>query len=601
MTWIDWLIVAAYILSIVAIGIYFAKEASESTEDFFVAGRKLSWFMAGTSMVATTFSADTPLFVAGMTREQGIGSNWFWWCMAIGQIIAVFFFARLWRRTEVVTDIEFLTLRYAPSPARTFLRVFKVVFDGLLINCLTLAVVLLSITKILKALLQYEEVVYFQIGSFSLNTTLLIMIVLALCPLLFTILAGLHGVVTAEVMQFGMAMFGSITLATIVYFALSTTGDGNIFTTLAKAPDFNMAKLNFAPNLGTWNFSTFSFIILISIGWWSSAPSNGYFVQRMLASRSERDSLLGLLWFNIAHYILRPWPWIIVGIASLYYFPQLSGSLAETAYPNMVNMFLPIGLKGLMVASLFAAFMSTTDTHLNWGTSYLINDLYMAYIKPGQTTRHYLKATRIIMTFLTLITLMVSTALTGILDTFQFIYSIMGGVSLVLILRWYWWRVNVWAELTALVSSLIIASFLHFNPEAVVVLAKNLTGFTIEAGMDTFAFKLLINTSITSVLWIIVAMLTQPKPDAHAMAFYQRMRIASPGWKKVARILGITPEKGEFTANLVATLICIVFLYSLLLAIGYAVFQRWNWSLTCFAITLLAGFNLQKAMKRLKF
>lgn len=601
MTWIDWLIVAGYILSIVCIGIYFAKEASESTEDFFVAGRKLSWFMAGTSMVATTFSADTPLFVAGMTREQGIGANWFWWCMAIGQIIAVFFFARLWRRTEVVTDIEFLTIRYAPSPARTFLRIFKVVFDGLLINCLTLAVVLLSITKIMKALLQYQEVVYFQVGSIDVNTTLVIMMVLAACPLLFTILAGLHGVVAAEVMQFGMAMFGSITLAFIVYLALSSAGNGDIFTALAKAPDFSLAKLDFAPNLGTWNFNSLSFVILISIGWWSSAPSNGYFVQRMLASRSERDSLLGLLWFNIAHYILRPWPWIIVGIASLYYYPQLSGALAETAYPNMVNMFLPIGLKGIMVASLFAAFMSTTDTHLNWGTSYLINDLYMAYIKPKQSVKHYLLATRIIMTFLTLITLFVSTALTGILDTFQFIYSIMGGISLVLILRWYWWRVNVYAELTALVSSLTIATILHFNPSLVAALAHTLTGFTIEAGTDTFAFKLLINTAITSILWITVAFISQPEPDAQAITFYQKMRIASPGWNSVAKKLGINPEKGEFKANLVATIICIVFLYSLLLAIGNAVFQRWTWSLACGLVTIIAGFNLQKAMKRLKF
>jgi SSS family solute:Na+ symporter len=266
----------------------------------------------------------------------------------------------------------------------------------------------------------------------------------------------------------------------------------------------------------------------------------------------------------------------------------------------MVNMFLPIGLKGLMVASLFAAFMSTTDTHLNWGTSYLINDLYMAYVKPGQSSKHYLMVSKLVMTFLTICTLVISTGLTGILDTFQFIYSIMGGVSLVLILRWYWWRVNVWAELTALVSSLIVATVLHFNPELVKAIALGVTGFTIEAGMDTFAFKLLINTLITSVIWIAVAVITQKEPDEQALVFYKRMKIASPGWKKVANQLGITPEKGEFTGNLIATLICIVFLYSLLLAIGNAVFQRWTWASGCFLITLVAAFNLQKAMKRLK-
>lgn len=602
MTWLDWSLVAAYILVIIYIGYSYAHAASESTEDFFVAGRKLGWFMAGTSMVATTFSADTPLFVAGMTREEGISANWFWWCMAIGQITSVFFFARLWRRTEVVTDLEFLTLRYPDSSLRRFLRVFKVFYDGLLINTMTLAVVLLSITKIMKALIGYEEKVWWSLGPVDFTTTLLMMIFLSLCPLLFTILAGLHGVVTAEVMQFGMAMLGSVTLAGIVFFTLQGEGGQamGFAERLQQLPDFDGALLGFAPDVSTWNYKTFSFLILLAIGWWGAAPSNGYFVQRMLATRSEKDSMLGLLWFNVAHYILRPWPWIIVGLGSLYYFPELKGALAESAYPNMVNQFLPMGLKGLMVASLFAAFMSTTDTHLNWGTSLVINDWYQAYLKPGQTTAHYLKASRWVMAGLTACTIVIATSLTSILSTFQFIYSILGGLSLLMILRWYWWRVNVAAELTALVSSLTIATLLHFNPEWVRTMITQLTGFVVDAKTDTYPFQLLINTTISSVLWITVAFLTQRSADGHTLSFYRKMRIAGPGWKSIALQTGIHPEPGAFLDNLKGTVITLVFLFSLLLGIGHWIFGHVFWGSACLVLTLVTGYSLKGLLSKMR-
>jgi solute:Na+ symporter, SSS family len=599
MTLVDWLVLIVYIGAIVLIGIWFSRKAANSTADYFVAGRKLGWFVAGTSMVATTFSADTPLFVAGLTRSVGIFENWFWWCLAIGQIISVFFFARLWRRTEVVTDIEFITLRYDHGKAVNFLRIFKALYDGLFINALTLAVVLLSITKIVKVLVPYTETIYLSsIIPGGINTSFLIMFVLSICPLLFTVVAGLHGVVTAEVMQFILAMFVSITLACIIYFNLNS-GPG-LMENLQQASGFKQELLRFAPEIGTWNLHSVSFIILITIGWWSFAPSNGYFVQRMLASKSERDSLFGLLWFNIAHYILRPWPWIIVGIASLVYFPELKDS--ESAYPFMVNHFLPIGLKGLMVASLFAAFMSTTDTHLNWGTSYLINDVYAPFIKPGQSNQHYLRIGKFLMAGLTLSTLFISTRLNSILDTFQYIYAIMGGVSLVMLLRWYWWRVNVYAELTALAISFTVATILHFNPDLVAyIIVDQLHLATTIAGQDTYPVRLLINTLITSVCWIGVAILTNPSPQGQAIAFYNKMKISGPGWNRVRKVSGVNPIEGEFIQNLQATITCLVFLYSLLMAIGKLVFQDYGTGFILLGITLLAAFNLRRVMKQMVF
>lgn len=359
---VDWLIVGAYVVTALVIGLYFAKRAAPSTAHFFVAGRSLPWFVAGTSMVATTFSADTPLAVAGLSRQSGIYENWFWWSAAIGQLATVFFFARLWRRTGLLTDIEFLVLRYEPSTVRSALRIFKVVFDGILVNCIIMASVTFAMAKVIQVLLDLSPTPLF---SFPLvggvTSTALVLFLLAGTAVLYASLSGLYGVVYTDLIQFGLAMIGSIGLAAMTY--IDAAGDAGIVAKLAAVPDFNADFLRFFPDITSFDLLTMTFMVYIFVTWWQYAPGNGYFVQRLLATRSENDAFLAFLWYNLCHYVVCSWPWIFVGLLSLHYLPQLDHP--ESAFPEMIDLFLPVGLKGIMVASLLAAFMSTLDTHLN--------------------------------------------------------------------------------------------------------------------------------------------------------------------------------------------------------------------------------------------
>jgi len=355
----DWVIVGMYVLAAIAIGAAFKKKADASTEGFFLADRSLTWVVAGTSIVATTFSADTPVFVAGMSRGTGIHYNWFWWSAIIGQLATVFFFSRLWRRSGIVTDIEFLMKRYEPTPENHLLRIFKVFFDGVYINCVIMASVTLAMAKVFKVVLGLSDQALYHLPLIGdVTPTGLLLCVLGSTAVLYSALSGLYGVVYTDLIQFALAMTGSILLAIIVYVNIST-GDG-LHANLESAPGFDRAVLNFLPDLSHWDTAVFTFLVFIGVSWWSAAPGNGYTVQRMLSTRSERDSFLAFLWYNICHYLLRPWPWIIVGVCSLYYFPELADP--EASFPSMIAKFMPVGLKGVMVASLLAAFMSTLDT-----------------------------------------------------------------------------------------------------------------------------------------------------------------------------------------------------------------------------------------------
>jgi SSS family solute:Na+ symporter len=588
---IDWIIVGLYVVGALVIGAVFTKKASKSTDDFFVAGRSLPWIIAGTSIVATTFSADTPLFVAGMTRTEGIASNWFWWSSAIGQIAAVFFFAKLWRRTEVVTDIEFVIKRYEPSKARTFLRIFKVFYDGVLINCIVMASVTLAMTKILSIILNFSDTplcVLPVIGAITASGLLLF--ILGLCAVIYTSLSGLYGVVYTDLIQFGLAMIGSITLAVIVYVDASH-GEGMI-ARMSAAPEFKKALLNFIPEFKAMNLLTISFLIYVFVAWWAAAPGSGYVVQRLLSCRTERDSMLAFVWYNFCHYILRPWPWIIVGLLSLIYFPELKD--AETCFPRMIDQFLPAGLKGIMVASMLAAFMSTLDTQLNWGASYLINDLYKPYLKPGRKPHHYVTASRTAMLLLTCTALLVSTRLNGILEAYKYIGVIGAGVGTVMIARWYWWRVNPWSEISALITALLIGNTIVF----IVPDVKDASGKVIE---NYFTVRLLINTFGTLLVWVINTVLFSDKPCTQTLEFYKKMRINGPGWSKVAKLLSIEPEEGGLLNSTVCWLSCCVAMFSLLIGSGMLLFHEWKNGAMLIALTIVSSMVLIHFMKRVKF
>ncbi|MCV6604202.1 MAG: Na+:solute symporter [Porticoccaceae bacterium] len=573
MTFIDWAIVAAYVVIAVAIGLYFTEKAKSSSDDFFVAGRSLPWFIVGTSMVATTFSTDTPLFVAGAVREEGIYANWIWWSAAIGALVSVFFFMHLWRRSRAVTEIEFVIQRYDNTPAMHGLRVFKAVFDGLFINCILMASVTLAMSKIIVVILGLSSDPLFHLPLIgAITPTLLILAILGVAAVIYTAMSGLYGVVYTDLVQFGLAMVGSIGLAVIVYVDLSA--NGGVMANLKQSPHFTADTLRMFPEFG-WNLDTATFLILVTVGWWYLAPGAGFYIQRTLAARSERDAMLGMYWFAICHYVLRSWPWIVVGVASLVYFPGLVD--AESSYPEMIHEFLPVGLKGIMVASLLAAFMSTLDTHINWGTSYMINDIYKPYMKPDKSTGHYIKAARICMVLIAIIALVVATQITNLLTVVKYYTVIFGGVSFVLIARWYWWRINVWSEIAGFVGAAVIGNVLLF------VLPDT-------ADAQWFGVRTLLNLVLTALLVILVTWWTKTdKPSAQIETFYRRLRVPGAGWKRVKESTGIAPLSANLKTNTIACVASIAMLYSVLLGCGHALFGQWP-EFALYAVVAAAAF-----------
>ncbi len=578
MAWTDWGIVVIYLVTALAIGFYFAKKAAGSTTDFFVAGRSLPWYIAGTSMVATTFSSDTPLWVTGAVREEGIYAIWIMWASVLGTLATVFFFARLWRRSEVLTEIEFISKRYDANRAMHGLRIFKALFDGVFVNCIIMASVTLAMSKILVVILGLSREPLFLLPLVGAVTPdLLLLVFLGFVALLYTMLSGLYGVVYTDLIQFALAMVGAIALAIIVYVDLSARG--GVLSQLQAAPDFHLNQLNMFPEIG-WDLETATFFILITVSWLFLAPGTGFYLQRVFATRTETDAMLSIYWYCFCNYVLRSWPWIVVGVASLVYFPDLIDS--EHAYPEMVDAFLPIGLKGVMVASLLAAFMSTLDTHMNWGASYMVNDIYQPYLAPGRDRKHYVTAARYAMFGLIFIAILIGTRLTGLLDAYKYLFVFWGGISFVLIARWYWWRINTWSEIVTLVTAAVFGNLLF-------ILVPD------QPGEDWFAVRMLINFIVTTAVCIIVTYLTTPaEPSPQTAEFYKLMRIQGVGWRRVRQVTGIAPLDANLKDNTIAWLASALFIYGLLFASGYAIFEEWVMSGIYTLITLTAAMIVYK-------
>ena len=584
MSLLDWSIVGIYLIVVLLIGLYFTRRASKSIDDFFVAGRSLSWFIAGTSIVATTFSTDTPLVVAGISRDSGVSGHWFWLSAAIGQTATIFFFARLWRRTHANTDLEFIAHRYKPSLATSILRLFKVFFDGVLLNCLVMGSVILAMTKIINAILVLPEGAVFELPIVgAIGWTGIILFVLGLVSVLYSSLSGLYGVVYTDLIQFILALIGSIGLAAIVY--VKGCNDGNIIVNFAKVTNSSKDYLSFVPSMNSSLLAFFTFFTYIFMTWWYRVPGNGYYVQRILATKSEKDSFLAFLWFNICQYVIRPWPWIIVGLLSLYYLPDLKDS--ESSFPEMIMKFLPDGIKGIMVAAMLAAFMSTIDTHLNWGTSYIVNDLYKPYICKNKEGKHPILLSRILVFVFMIIAILIATRLKSILGAYKYISVVFGGISTVMIARWYWWRVNPFSEISGIIASLIVANFLQF----VLPSTKE---------HDLYAIRLIITVVIVTSVWIVVTLVTGKKqPSKHLIDFYKKMRIPGPGWKKIRLLAKMELEKSELKYNFLGWLCCVLFIYSTTLCIGKLLFQSYLSALVCMVLSFISGYVLIKIFKKM--
>jgi SSS family solute:Na+ symporter len=510
----DWLIIALYFAASAAIGLAYVRKSSRSLEEYFVSGRALPWWLAGTSMVATTFSADTPLVVAGLVARYGVAGNWLWWNGAISGILTVFFFARLWRRAGVLTDLEFAELRYGGKPAAA-LRGFRALYLALPINLIIMG----WVTRAMVTVLQI---------SLNINPWKAAILLFAITAG-YTIFSGLWGVVVTDTFQFVVKMGGVIALA---YFAVKSIGGLDELTRQSEAHfGSHDAAFGVLPPVDKAWLPLSTLLVFLSVQWWAAwypgaePGGGGYVAQRVLAAKDERHGLLATLWFNIAHYALRPWPWILVGFVALIRYPGLANP--EEGYVRVMVDVLPSPMKGLLVATFAAAYMSTIGTHLNWGASYLVNDFYLRFIRPGASDRARVNASRLATVTLMVLSLVVMAYLKSVEQGWKLLIGLGAGTGLVFILRWYWWRINAWSEISAMAASFITSIGLH--------LAHVDSGNT---SRPDYAIAMLLTTAISTAVWLAVTMLTPPEDDAVLERFYRRVRPGGVGWRRISERLG---------------------------------------------------------------
>ncbi|HEX6313703.1 MAG TPA: sodium:solute symporter family protein [Gemmatimonadaceae bacterium] len=581
LTALDWFLVAGLTILSFVPALVLAKRGGSSTTEFFTSGRSAPWWLVGVSMVATTFSTDTPNLVTNLVREAGVANNWAWWSFLLTGMMTVFFYARLWRRSGVLTDLEFYEIRYSGEPAK-YVRGFRAVYLGLVFNCFIMATVNLAAVKIANIVLGWD-----------MTQTL---VVCAVLNVAFAATSGLWGVLVTDFIQFGIAMTGSFATA---YYALKQPQVGGLSNLIDRIEPSTLALL---PDFGDWSLTLAVLIIPLTIQWWSvwypgAEPGGGsYIAQRMLAARSENDALKGTLFFNFAHYALRPWPWIIVGLASMLVYPQLTDIAREfphvdqslighdMAYPAMLK-FLPVGWLGLMIAGLLAAYVSTIATHLNWGTSYLVNDLYRRFMKPGEDERHYVAMGRLV----TALLMLVAAALTYILDTaqesFQLLLSIGAGTGLLYLLRWFWWRVNAWSEVVAMVASFVVSLGLF--------LAR-------KGGLDMAPHvALIITVFITTAAWVTTTLITAPADRARLVEFYKLVRPAGPGWDDVRRETGLPPSPDSLANSLLGWVLGCLFVYAALFGTGSYIYGRTGQAIMWTVIFLVSAAGLWRLLPKM--
>jgi solute:Na+ symporter, SSS family len=578
LTPLDWTVVALSLVICYLPAAYYARRAGASTAEFFTSGRAAPWWLIGVSMVATTFSTDTPNLVTNFVRTAGIANNWQWWSFLLTGMMTVFFYARLWRRSRVLTDLEFYELRYSGGPA-TLLRGFRAVYLGLLFNCVIMGAVNLAAAKIANVLL-----------GWPIWKTLLMC---AGINILFAATSGLWGVLWTDFLQFGIAMAGSFAAA---YYALQQPEIGGLAGLFAKV---DPKLLGFVPDFSDWSLALSVLVIPLTVQWWSvwypgSEPGGGsYIAQRMLAARSERDALSGTLLFNIAHYALRSWPWIIVALASTIIYPELSDisrtfpyvdrSLIghDMAYPAMLR-FLPAGVLGVMIAGLLAAYVSTISTHLNWGTSYLVHDFYRRFGRRNASEAHYVRVGRIVTALLMVLSGLLALVLGTAQQSFNLLLSVGAGTGLIYLLRWYWWRINAWSEIAAMVSSFLIA-----------------VGFFVAGKMGATVpshIALLVTVGATTAVWIAVTLATPPTDRATLVRFYQLVRPAGRGWESVREEAGVGASPDSIPQMLLAWTAGCLFVYAALFGAGSFIRGRMQATTLFVAVAIGSGVALWRLM-----
>ena len=570
LTFLDWAVVALYFLFNLAIGLYYRSRAGKSVDEFFLSGRNVPWWLAGASMVATTFAADTPLLVTGIVAKHGIAGNWLWWNFVAGGMLTVFFYARLWRRSGVMTDIEFSEIRYSGKPA-AFLRGFRALYLGIPINCIILGWVNLAIVKILMLILGVDK-----------GTALLIVLGLIGITAFISALSGLWGVLVTDMFQFVIKMGMVIVLAVVAVNAV-----GGMDQLMLKLDTMGRHDaLNFIPELNSPWMPMITFFVYISLNWWATwypgaePGGGGYVAQRMMCAKDEKHSLLATLSFNVAHYAVRPWPWILVGLVSIVLYPDLQDK--ESGYVKVMIDYLPPYLRGLMVAAFAAAYMSTVATQLNWGASYVVNDFYRRFVKPTASDQHYVRVSQLATIFITLASAAVTYNMDTIESAWQFLISIGAGTGGVLLLRWYWWRVNAWSEISAMIAASVVSlslTFLfHFNNDK----------------PEEFAYGMIITVGITTAVWLAVTLLTAPESNTTLVAFFRRTRPSLGGWKPIAALAPDVKVTQDGMVNLLDWFCGCVLIYGTLFGVGKILLKETALGVGMLAAAAVAGYVIYR-------
>ena len=620
LTLLDWAAILGYLVVTLVMGGYFRQRSSKSTEDYFVSGRRVSWWLAGTSMVATTFAADTPLVVAGLVYTQGISGNWIWWAGLLSGMMTVFLFARLWRRSELMTDVQFAELRYSGKPA-AFLRGFRAVYLGLLMNCFILGWVTKAMTSIVATTLgptmaswplftsfvrQLSDV----FGSTFSGTEgqALAVCIFFLIPFtgIYAALGGLWGVLWTDLFQFVLKM--SIVIAVAYYAVAAAGGTGAMLARIQAMRAANGASdpVAFLPDFSRgftsellWTLPVITFVVYLGVQWWafwypgSEPGGGGYVAQRIFSARDERESLFSVLWFNIANYALRPWPWILTALAAVVLYPGLEHP--ETGYMLIVNEHVPHALRGIVLAGFLAAFMSTIATQLNWGTSYLVEDFYRRFMKRRGTERHYVVASQIVTLLLVAATGYVSAQLSSIRSGWQVVLQIGAGTGSVYLLRWYWWRINAWSEIAAMATSLVMSAMFEWKGFWLHLLGRA-AAFS-GSGAVMFAKTALATTVVTTGVWVAVTLLTKPEPDSILLSFYRKVRPQITGWRPIAAHAPETAETHGVGRDLWRWVLGCGMVYSALFGVGKFLLQQRGLGVVLVAVAAICAWQMKRELR----
>ncbi len=605
LTTLDYVIIAVFFSATLFIGLYVSKKSGKDSTEFFLSGRNMPWWLLGLSMVATTFSTDTPNLVTDLVRTNGVSGNWVWWAFLITGLLTVFVYAKLWRRSNVKTDIEFYEMRYGGKPAR-FLRGFRAVYLGIVFNIMAMAGVTLAAIKIGQVMLGLDPVQ--------------IVLLAGLVTVVFSAVGGFKGVVYTDFLLFFVAMAGSFGAA---WYSINLPEVGGLQELFTHTNVID--KMSLMPDFDNTEAVILLLVIPLAVQWWSSwypgaePGGGGYIAQRMLAAKDENHAIGATFFFNIMHYALRPWPWILVALASLIVYPDIAS--IHAAFPNIAEdklgqdlaysamlTRLPAGLIGLVLASLIAAYMSTISTHLNWGSSYIVNDFYKQQIDKNASEKKLVAVGRISTVVLMIASAFFALALQNAIQLFDIILMFGAGTGLIFILRWFWWRINAWSEISAMFSSGIISILFNFTSLGFILFDhKNIVTGQLETGWMPAWAKFPMVVLITTIIWVVTTFLTKPEKREVLEDFYIKIQPGGPGWKKVVseaatedRNLITRHEAWNVPSGILAILIGCVFIYATLFATGYWIYGQLNIALPTTLLALAAGFALLKVWKKIR-